>query len=82
MIGFRVSGLLRLRVKSERLKGKRFEWLVGRSGIPPKRILNTYSKGPCTHIVYIWALKLLYGNPFKAQVYTRWVHGAFGIHPP
>ena len=23
-------------------------------------------KGPCTHIVYIWALKLRYGNPFKA----------------
>ena len=27
-------------------------------------------KGPCTCMVYTWVLKLLYGNPFKAQVYT------------
>ena len=32
---------------------------------------KTIPEGPCTYIVYTWALKLLYGNPFKAQVYTR-----------
>ena len=26
------------------------------------------------YMAYIWALKLLFGNPFKAQVYTIWVH--------
>ena len=35
-------------------------------------------EGPCTVIVYIWAPKLLYRNPFKAQVYTRWVLGPLG----
>ena len=25
-------------------------------------------KGPCTYVVYAWARRLLYGNPFKAQV--------------
>ena len=27
-------------------------------------------KDPCTYMVYAWALKLLYRNLFKAQVYT------------
>ena len=26
-------------------------------------------KCPCTYIVYTWALKLLCGNPFKAQLH-------------
>ena len=30
-------------------------------------------------IVHIRALKLRYRNPFKAQVYTVWVHGPFGF---
>ena len=45
---------------------------------PPPKVLSslldkqgTLPEGPCTHIVYIWALTLLYGNPFRAQVYTR-----------
>ena len=32
--------------------------------------LNLNPKDPCTCIVYTWALKLLYRNIFKAQVYT------------
>ena len=38
-----------------------------------------HPKGPCTHIVCIWALKLLYGNPFTRSVlgilFTFWVMG-------
>ena len=39
--------------------------------------LPTSPKDPCTCIVYTWAVKLLYRNPFKAQVYTIQVHGSF-----
>ena len=42
-------------------------------------VISLFPKGPCTHIVHIWALKLLYRNPFKAQVYAIWVHGPFGV---
>ena len=40
--------------------------------------LLTPPKDPCTCMVYSWALKLLYRNPFKAQVYTIKVQGSFG----
>ena len=36
-------------------------------------------KGPCTQIVYTLAPKYLYGDYFKANVYTIWVHGPLGL---
>ena len=41
-------------------------------------VLRTNPKDPCTYIVYAWALKLLYRNAFKAQVYTIYIHRSSG----
>ena len=38
-------------------------------------------KGPCPFMVDTWALQLLYGNPFKAQLSTRKVHGPLNPKP-
>ena len=38
-----------------------------------------FPKGPCNHIVYAWALKLLYENPFLAQLSATWVHVPLGF---
>ena len=35
-------------------------------------------QGPCAQIVYTVAPKYLYGDYFKANVYTIWVHGPLG----
>ena len=36
----------------------------------------TNPEAPCANIVYTLTPKYLYGDPFKAEVYTIWVHGA------
>ena len=46
---------------------------------PASVCVASFPKGPCTFIVYTWPLKLLYRNPFKAQVSTIYVHGPFGF---
>ena len=38
-----------------------------------------YPKGPCTNIVYTWALKGFPYSSFMAQVYAIWVHGPLGL---
>ena len=40
---------------------------------------DKYPKGPCTQIVYTLALKYLYRDYIKANVYTIWVHGPLGV---
>ena len=45
-------------------------------GIGAWGLRNSFLKAPCTHIE---ALKYLYRDPFKAQVSTIEVHGAFGF---
>ena len=35
-----------------------------------------------TYLAHTWALKLLYENPFKAQIYAMQVHGPSGLLGP
>ena len=42
-------------------------------------VRQLFPKGPCTQIVYTLALKYLYRDYIKADVYTIWVHGPLGI---
>ena len=42
-------------------------------------VLTRSPKGPCTYMVYTWALKGFPEKSFRAQVYTIWVHGPLGI---
>ena len=41
---------------------------------------NYFPKGPCTHIVYTWALKGFPYSSFRGQVYTIEVHGPLGLY--
>ena len=46
-----------------------------------KVLAASLPKGPCTYIVYTWALKGLPYSSFRAQIYTIWVHGPLGPPP-
>ena len=59
--------------KFTKLKGALFPEQASPGYAPQNtiRVIALIPKGPCTYIMYTWALKLLYGNPSgELQAYT------------